>query len=148
MPRKKKAPQFGPTRKVKGPQFAGQPTRKVEVPRFALRPTRNVLHLRVDEQLRQRLQQAADEHRITLVAEIRLRLGDSFTHGDVVHTVDEAARSMKVCWERYSARYLRMDLGDQLADAVVAGDDNKAKTLARLIIEHRAVEQRASSGEY
>jgi len=145
MPRKKKVPRAQkPTRKVKVPGL----TRKVEVPRFMLRPTRNVLHLRVDEHLRQRLQQAADEHRIPLVAEIRLRLADSFTRGDVVRTVDDAVMSMKINWERYAARHLRIDLGDQLADAVVAGDDSKAKTLARLLIEHRAVEQRASIEEH
>jgi len=39
-----------------------------------------------------------------------------------------------------------MELGDQLADAVVRGEAEKAKTLARLIIEHRAVEQRQIEG--
>jgi hypothetical protein len=35
-----------------------------------------------------------------------------------------------------------MELGDQLADAVAKGEDPQTiKTLARLIIEHRAVEQ-------
>jgi hypothetical protein len=114
-------------------------------------PHRNVLHLRLDEPLRKRLQKAADAHRFPLVREIRHRLEDSLD--SIAEREDrrgfrDIRLDMEICWARFSARFLRMDLADQLADAVVKGGDlDRAKTLARLIVEHRATEQRASSAE-
>jgi hypothetical protein len=106
---------------------------------------RNVIHLRIDESLRERLQQAADTHRCSLVREIRNRLLDSLD--DITgRGFEDIRRDMEICWARFSARFLRMELGDQLADAVVKGEEpGRVKTLARLIIEHRTTEQRPSS---
>jgi hypothetical protein len=100
------------------------------------------ISLRLREDLRRRLEQKAAQRHLTLAGEIRIRLEDSLDiepESDLRAIVDE----LKINWHRYGARFLRMDLGDQLADAVVNdGDPKKIKMLARLIIEHRATEQR------
>jgi hypothetical protein len=107
-------------------------------------PDANIIHLRLDEGLRERLRQEAERHRFTVTNEIRVRLLDSFD-ADSARSLTNIRLDMEVCWARFSARFLRMDLGDQLADAVAKGEDlAKIKTLARLIIEHRATEQRAA----
>lgn len=108
-------------------------------------PHRNVIHLRIDASLRERLQQAADAHRCSLVRELRNRLLDSLD-GVTGRGFEDIRRDMEICWARFSARFLRMELGDELADAVVkGGNPEKIKTLARLIIEHRTTEQRPSN---
>jgi hypothetical protein len=116
------------------------------MPRKPRQAQRNVLHLRLDEALHQRLQREADRHRFTLTNEVRVRLLDSLD-SDIRRILDEIILDMKTCWARYVARFLRMELGDQLADAVAKNEDpGRIKTLARLIIEHRATEQRTSEG--
>jgi hypothetical protein len=102
--------------------------------------------LRLDETTRARLQQEADRHHLTLVAEIRTRVLDSFDR-DVKRGLDDIRQDMEINWARFAARFLRIDLADQLADAVVRGDDPQSiKTLARLIIEHRSHERRVTPG--
>jgi hypothetical protein len=111
------------------------------MPRKPQQAHRNVIHLRLDEGLRQRLQREADRHRFTLTNEIRVRLLDSFDR-DIMRGLDNSILDMQTCWGRFSARFLRMDLGDQLADAVVKSEDpNRIRVLAQLIIKHRATEQ-------
>jgi hypothetical protein len=105
---------------------------------------RNVIHLRLDEGLRQQLQWEADRHRFTLTNEIRVRLLDSLDR-DTRRSLDDIRADMEICWARFSARFLRMELADQLADAVVKGEQPRIQTLARLIVQHRATEQRDSS---
>jgi hypothetical protein len=124
-------------------------TAKAMKKRKTQQPHRNVIHLRLDEPLRARLQQEADRHRFPLVREIRYRLEDSLD--SVAEREDKRGfrdirLDMEICWHRFSARFLRMELADQLADAVVKEDPpDRIKALARLLIEHRATEQRASS---
>jgi hypothetical protein len=116
------------------------------MPRTSQPTSRNVIHLRFDDATRDRLQQEADRHHLTLVAEIRARVLDSFDR-DIRRGYEDILQSMDVCWARFQARYLRMELGDQLADAITRGDDPQVlKTLARLIIEHRTIERRADPG--
>jgi hypothetical protein len=103
---------------------------------------RNVLHLRLDDDLRHKLQQAADHRRIPLIRELRNRLLDSFGEDNKRGFLD-ILLDMQVCWARFPARYLSREFADQLADAVMAGEDTRRlKHLARLIIEQRNVEQR------
>jgi hypothetical protein len=107
---------------------------------------RNVLHLRLDARLRERLQQEADKHHFTLTNEIRIRLLDSFDR-DVMRGLDDITRDMEVCWLRFSTRFLRMQLSDELADAVLKGETpEKLRGLAQLIVSHRGAEQRVSQG--
>jgi hypothetical protein len=113
-------------------------------PKAAPPQQRHVTHLRLDERLQERLQQAADAHRFTLTNEIRVRLLDSLD-SDTRRSLDDIRSDMEICWARFSARFLRIELADQLADAVVKGEEPRIKTLARLIVEHRATEQRTSS---
>jgi hypothetical protein len=114
------------------------------MPRTPQPAQRNVLHLRLDETLRQQLQREADKRRFTLTNEVRVRLLDSLDDGDR-RGFEDIRRDMEICWARFSARFLRMELADQLADAVMSGaPPDKIQNLARLIIEHRATEQRAT----
>jgi hypothetical protein len=111
-------------------------------PRMPQQPHRNVLHVRLDDALRQQLQQAADRRRIPLVRELRNRLLDSFGQDDN-RNLSDLTLDMQICWARFSARFLSRDLADQLAEAVMAGEDaGRLKNLARLILETRATEQR------
>jgi hypothetical protein len=109
-------------------------------------PRPAALHLRLAPELQVLIQQAADAHRTTLSNEIRLRLIASFER-DNLRALEDIRYDMEVCWARWSARTTRMDLADQLADAVVRGTDSAAiKTLAQLIIRHRDEERRAVLG--
>jgi hypothetical protein len=96
-------------------------------------PHRNVLHLRLDEQLRARLQEAADAHRFPLIREIRHRLLDSFDTANK-RRFENIAEDIEINLLRLGALVVQMDLGRQLADAV-ANDESpkKIKDLARLI---------------
>jgi hypothetical protein len=100
------------------------------------------ISLRLREELRHRLEQKAAQHRLTLAGEIRIRLEDSIEN-EIEHRLETVAEDIEKNWHRFSARFLRMDLADQLADALVNDEDpKKIKTLAHLIIEHRATERR------
>jgi hypothetical protein len=104
------------------------------------------LHVRLPENLQTRLQHAADTHHTTLSNEIRVRLIGSFER-DTLRVLEDITYDMKVCWARWSARTTRMDLADQLADAVVRGaDPQSVQTIARLIVKHREEERRAALG--
>jgi hypothetical protein len=106
----------------------------------------NVIHLRIDDALHNRLTGAADQHRATVTTEIRHRLLTSFER-DTHRALDDIKSDMEICWARWSARTTRMDLADQLADAVIRGTDPAAiKTLAQLIVRHREEERRAVLG--
>jgi hypothetical protein len=108
-------------------------------------PNVNVIHLRLDDGLRQRLQQEADRHRFTVTNEIRVRLLDSFDR-DLTRGLDEIRLDMEICWRRFGARFLRMELADQLAEAVVKSESQEQiRALAQLIIAHRTAEQRPST---
>jgi Arc-like DNA binding domain len=102
--------------------------------------------LRVPWDLRTRLLQAADSHGRTINAELRLRLEDSFEQG-AHRNLEEICTDLRTAWGRFSARFLRMELADQLADAVMQnGDAARIRTLAQLIIEHRVSERRGLGG--
>jgi hypothetical protein len=106
------------------------------------KPSRNVLHLRFDPALQERLQAEADRRHRTLSNEIRIRLLDSFDR-DVKFDFKDLLDDMQICWLRFSARFLRMQLADELADAVLTGAaPDHLRGLARLIVQHRPTEQR------
>jgi hypothetical protein len=106
----------------------------------------NVIHLRLEDALHHQLTRAADQHRTTVTNEIRIRLLASLER-DTLRVLEDITYDMKVCWARWSARTTRMDLADQLADAVVRGaDPQSVQTIARLIVKHREEERRAALG--
>lgn len=110
-------------------------------------PYLQVIHIRIRDELRRKLEREAKKHGFPLNNEIRIRLEDSFARGDARRTIDDAAMDMQICWERYSARFLRLDLEEQLAEAIVRSDDlTQIQTLARLWLQHRADEQRQPRG--
>jgi|SRR6516162_8793913 len=105
-------------------------------------PRPAALHLRLAPELQVLIQQAADAHHTTLSNEIRLRLIASFER-DNLRALEDITYDMKVCWARWSARTTRMDLADQIADAITRGADPQTiKTLAELIVRHRDEERR------
>jgi hypothetical protein len=109
-------------------------------------PRPAALHLRLAPELQVLIQQAADAHHTTLSNEIRLRLIASFER-DNLRALEDIKTDMEICWARWSARTTRMDLADQLADAVVRGTDPQSiQTIARLIVRHRDEERRAVLG--
>ena len=110
-------------------------------------PSPNIIHLRLDEGLRERLRQEAERHRFTVTNEIRVRLLDSFDTSDAL-SFNNIRLDMEICWARFSTRFLRMELAEQLADEVLKkGDQQRIETLARLIAEHRKTEERPTPGE-
>jgi hypothetical protein len=114
--------------------------------RHSTLPRPTALHLRLAPELQVLIQQAADAHHTTLSNEIRLRLIASF-EADNLRGLENIRYDMEVCWARFAARVSRMDLADQLADAVARGaDPQNIQTLAQLIIRHRDEERRAVLG--
>jgi hypothetical protein len=103
---------------------------------------RNVIHLRLPEDLHAQIQRAADQHHVSATAEVRTRLLASF-EDDRRRGLERITTDLQVCWARFSARFLRLQLDEELvAELAGAQDPEKIKTLARLWLEHRTIEQR------
>ena len=104
------------------------------------------LSLRLQERLRQRLERAAHDHNISLNKEIHLRLEDSFT-SETSRNLDKIVADLEICWLRFSARFLRLDLEDTLAEKLAACRELPPDVVqaARLWLAHRTQEQRPSS---
>jgi hypothetical protein len=104
------------------------------------------LSLRLQERLRQRLERAALDHNISLSREIHLRLEDSFQR-ETNRTIDKVVADLEICWLRFSARFLRLDLEDTLAEKLAACRElpPDIAQAARLWLAHRTQEQRPSS---
>lgn len=61
--------------------------------------------------------------------------------------LEDIISDMRIAWARWQARHLRIELADQLADAVLKGSDPaQARMLAQLIVRHRGDEQRGLGG--
>jgi hypothetical protein len=104
------------------------------------------IKLRLREDLKRRLEQQAARHRSTLSTEVRHRLENSLEEG-ARGALEDIVSDLRIAWGRFSARFLRMELADQLADAVMEnGDAVRIRTLAQLIVEHRAAERRNLGG--
>jgi hypothetical protein len=102
--------------------------------------------LRLREDLKLRLEQEAAHHGTTLNAEVRTRLEDSL-EVSAHRKLEDIVSALRTEWARFSARFLRMDLADQLADLVLQGGDaTHIRALAQLIVEHRAAERRGLGG--
>jgi hypothetical protein len=104
------------------------------------------LSLRLQENLRQRLEREALNHRISLSREIHLRLEDSFQR-ETNRNLEKLVVDMETSWLRFSARFLRLDLEEVLAEKLAACKElpPEIAALARLWLAHRAQEQRPSS---
>jgi hypothetical protein len=104
-------------------------------------PHHNVLHIRLDEELRARLQEAADAHRFPLIREIRHRLIDSFDTTNK-RRYESLNQDFEINVLRLGALVVQLDLGKQLAEAVANDADPKEiKDLARLIIARHAAKK-------
>jgi hypothetical protein len=123
------------------------------------------IKLRLRYGLKYRLEQEAARHIRTLNDEARIRLeasleqsdargledvvtdlrrlGDSLKQG-AERDLKDIVTDLRVNWGRFAARFLRMELADQLADSVLAerSDPTHIRTLAQLIVEQRSAEQR------
>jgi hypothetical protein len=104
------------------------------------------INLRMREDLRQQLENAAKQHNATLSNEIRWRLEDSFKR-DTLRKLEDITYDMQVCWARFSARFTRLDLEQALVEELKRAEDlAKIKTLAKLWIDHGAEEQHQPRG--
>jgi hypothetical protein len=104
-------------------------------------PHRNTLHLRLDDELRARLQEAADAHRFPLIREIRHRLIDSFDTPNK-RRYETIAQEIEILLVRLGALCVDIGLAKQLAEAVANDADTKEiKDLARLIIARHAAKK-------
>jgi hypothetical protein len=102
--------------------------------------------VRLAGNLYRRLVQQAERHGHTLNGEINRRLEDSLEQGER-RNLDEIISDLRINWVRFQARFLRMDLGDQLADSVLKGTDAaQTRMLAQMIVRHRSDEQRGLGG--
>ena len=103
------------------------------------------INLRITPALHDTVTRLAEEHRTSLNNQLRLMIENS-VDAEARRRLDDISRDMEIHWARFAARHLRMDLADELADAVMEMGDAapvKLKVLAQLIIKHRAIEQRA-----
>ena len=121
------------------------------------------IKLRLHYGLKRRLEQEATQHIRTLNDEVRIRLeasleqddqrsledvvtdlrrlGDSLKQG-AERDLKDIISELRVSWGRFAARFLRMELADQLADSVLhGGNPEQAQLLAQLIVEQRSAEQ-------
>jgi len=99
------------------------------------------INLRLREDLRRQLEAAAKQRNATLSNEIRWRLEDSFKQ-DTLRVLEDVGYDMQVCWARFSARHLRLDLEKELVEELARADDlAKVKTLAQLWLQHGSKEQ-------
>jgi hypothetical protein len=102
---------------------------------------RNVLHLRLDDDLRAKLQREADRHQTPLLREIRNRLLDSLERDDRSRMAD-LIQSMQMHWARIPARDERIRLDEMIVQALAHADDlAKIKTLAREWLKMYATER-------
>ena len=125
-------------------------TRKIKVTPEAARQAEEAhriqVRVRLDPDLLNRLVQESDRHRRTFNGEVRLRLQASFEQ-DARRSLEDTCGELRVAWGRFAARFLRMELADELADAVLqGGDPARIRTLAQLIVEQRNIERRGLGG--
>ena len=106
--------------------------------RKRLPPRSNTIHLRLREEVSET--EAASGRRSQSVHHCRLLR--SFKAA--VRSLEMVPSDMEICWARFDARFLRMGLADELANALNEGN-NGIKTLAQLIIKHRADDGAARS---
>ena len=110
------------------------------------RHTKIQVRVRLDPHLLNRLVQKSERHRRTFNGEVRLRLEASFEQ-DARRRIEDICAELRVAWGRFSARFLRMELADEVADAVLQGaDPARVRTLAQLIVEQRNIERRGLGG--
>ena len=83
--------------------------------------------LRIREPLRARLEQAAKQNGVSLNREMNNRLADSFGYPSKLD-FDQIRADMKVCWAKYSDRFMRLELQDDLRQAIA--DRNEAEAIA------------------
>lgn len=117
-----------------------------EVAREAEEAHRQQVRVRLDPHLLKRLVQESDRHARTLNGEVRLRLEASFEQ-DARRNLEDIGTDLRVAWGRFAARFLRMELADELADAALQGSDPaRIRTLAQLLVEQRNIERRGLGG--
>lgn len=104
------------------------------------------VNLPLREDLYRGLEMMAAAHNFTLTEEIRTRLEDSFDR-DTQRGFALLLRDMEINWARFSARFLRIDLAEQLAEAVMRNEvPENLKPLAELILKHGETERRRAGG--
>jgi hypothetical protein len=109
------------------------------------RKPREPLHtfpLRIRERLRAKIERAAQQHRCSMNNEIRLRLEDSFERIGLSRSLSELVADLEINWGRFSNRFLRLDLEEQLAAKLAQTKDPEIAALARLWLHHRERERR------
>jgi hypothetical protein len=107
---------------------------------------RQQVRVRLDPGMLNRLVQESDRHARTFNGEVRLRLEASFEQ-DARRGLEAICTDLRVAWGRFATRFLRMELADELADAVLQGGDSaRIRALAQLIVEQRNVERRGLGG--
>src|SRR5262249_29043528 len=113
------------------------PRQTPEVASFTLRMRKNLHH---------RLEREAQRHHFTLNNEIRIRLEDSLMR-DTTRNIIDATDDMNIAWARLNNRYKILDLGDELAAAVLAQSKwEEIAKIARLWQHHRALDRRLNQG--
>jgi hypothetical protein len=105
------------------------------------------INLRLRESLRRKLERSAAKHRSTLSNEIRIRLEDSFEDRSVKRDFTDLALDIENAWARFSARFLRLDLEEQLATKLAECKELPVEIaiLARQWLQRRAHERLPSS---
>jgi len=116
------------------------------------RQPRENLHtfpLRIREHLRAKIERAANAHRCSMNNEIRLRLEDSFNQDNVrtvTYSLGDLRDDMEYVWRRFRDRIQMLDVGEELATAVAAGEIPRAERLAKRWLEYREEVRRTGGG--
>jgi hypothetical protein len=98
------------------------------------------VNLRLREDLRQQLEDAAKERGVTLSTEIRMRLDDSFKR-EAQRGFEDILVDMQSSWASFSNRLLRLSFEKDLVEEITRAENLDAiKLLARFWLSHGSPE--------
>jgi len=98
--------------------------------------------LRIREELRRRLERAADTHDVSINHEMASRLERSFDH-DTARTLEMIARDIEINWALFGERFLRLHFEAETA-RLLAELIARIEDLAEMANSENLLEQRAA----
>jgi hypothetical protein len=98
------------------------------------------IKIRLREPLRAKIEAAAKRRSGSMNAEMISRLEDSFAK-QTIGNLQDIADDMKLVWEKYGDRFLKLELADEIFEAIESGDLEAARRAARLYRQNRSTQK-------
>lgn len=99
-----------------------------------MRPVRSKIvdiKIRLREPLRAKIEAAAKRNVVSMNAEMVRRLEHTFEK-QTLGNLQDIAEDMKLVWEKYGNRFLKLELADEILTAIESGDLEAARRAARV----------------